>query len=67
MFTFCLDCQDSIDNNILSYLSTCPKPTLTKFEGKWDQLSPKAQILVWLGFVASHVFHFVSEFIDSFY
>ena len=30
--------------------TTCPKPTLTKFEGKWDQLSPQASLLAWLGY-----------------
>ena len=32
------------------HAATCPKPTLTKFEGKWDQLSPKAKLLAWLGY-----------------
>jgi hypothetical protein len=29
--------------------SVCSQPTLTRFEGKWNELSPKAKFLTWCG------------------
>lgn len=33
--------------------SVCSQPTLSRFEGKWNEATPKARLLEWLGYSLS--------------